>query len=283
MRLINYRDAGSFLKRTRTALEVREEENGLMLGLCLRLNQSTRPVKQAPYFAAVEDAEGLAGAAMMTPPYKLIVYTDREDCDAAMEVIAANLREQDWPVPGILGLPHAVEALARAWQSVSGARARESMRQRFYVLTQVRQSASPGGTLRVAAEADIDWVVRWARRFHEEVFGEAHLEDALEVVTRRIQAGDIYVWEDGRPVSIAARSRPTPNGMTVNLVYTPPKYRRQGYATACVAAVSHRQLDSGKRFCTLSADLANPTSNSIYQKIGYRPVCDFSEYVFGDV
>jgi predicted GNAT family acetyltransferase len=39
-------------------------------------------------------------------------------------------------------------------------------------------------------------------------------------------------------------------------------------------------LDQGKQFTSLFTDLSNPTSNSIYQKIGYQPVCDFDLYRF---
>ena len=70
------------------------------------------------------------------------------------------------------------------------------------------------------------------------------------------------------------------HGITVNLVYTPPELRGRGYASACVAALSQQLLDAGWEFCTLYTDLANPTSNSIYQRIGYRPVCDSNEYHF---
>ena len=61
-------------------------------------------------------------------------------------------------------------------------------------------------------------------------------------------------------------------------VYTPPALRRRGFASALVAAVSAVGLASGKEVCVLYTDLANPTSNSIYQKIGYRPVCDWVDY-----
>jgi predicted GNAT family acetyltransferase len=66
----------------------------------------------------------------------------------------------------------------------------------------------------------------------------------------------------------------------INLVYTPPDLRRRGYATAAVSALTRRLLDSGRRYCCLYTDLANPTSNSVYRRIGYRPVCDIDEYSF---
>ena len=64
-------------------------------------------------------------------------------------------------------------------------------------------------------------------------------------------------------------------------VYTPPELRGHGYASAVVAALSQRLLDAGHQYCALYTDLANPTSNSIYQKIGYTPVSDAVEYAFG--
>jgi predicted GNAT family acetyltransferase len=79
---------------------------------------------------------------------------------------------------------------------------------------------------------------------------------------------------------MAAVSRPTPNGISVSLVYTPPEKRGNGYASACVAALSQRQLDAGKRFCTLFTDLSNSTSNALYQRVGYRPLAEFVEIRF---
>ncbi len=98
------------------------------------------------------------------------------------------------------------------------------------------------------------------------------------IVDRHLARGTLFVWEDGRPVSMAAAPGETPNGATVNLVYTPPALRRRGYAGACVAATSRRLLESGKRWCFLYTDLANLTTNHIYQQIGYRPVCDVILY-----
>lgn len=73
----------------------------------------------------------------------------------------------------------------------------------------------------------------------------------------------IYVWEDGEPVSLIGYTGPTPNGIRIGPVYTPPEHRRRGYASAGVAEVSQIMLDSGRRYCFLFTDLANPTSNHI--------------------
>jgi hypothetical protein len=81
---------------------------------------------------------------------------------------------------------------------------------------------------------------------------------------------------------MAASARPTKNAIAVNTVYTPPENRGNGYASGCVAQLSQRLLDSGYKSCVLFTDLANPTSNKIYQNIGYKPVADFTAYEFID-
>ena len=107
-------------------------------------------------------------------------------------------------------------------------------------------------------------------------------EDIPQATLSRIRAGDIFVWESkaGEIVSMAQRTRPTVNVITIGLVYTPPELRGRGYASNCVAALSQHLLDSGWSICSLTTDLANPVSNHIYQRMGYRPVCDFNEYRF---
>ena len=97
----------------------------------------------------------------------------------------------------------------------------------------------------------------------------------------------ILLWEDGgEPVSLAGWGGPTPNGIRIGPVYTPPELRGRGYATALSAELSQRLLDGrlfegGRRFCFLYTDLANPTSNAIYERIGYRRVAESAEIVFG--
>ena len=98
---------------------------------------------------------------------------------------------------------------------------------------------------------------------------------------QRIDSGRLFFWKDPEPVSMAGSAGPTPSGIRISAVYTPPGLRGRGYASAAVAALSQKMLDGGRRFCFLFTDLANPTSNSIYQKIGYQPVCDFEERDFG--
>jgi predicted GNAT family acetyltransferase len=142
---------------------------------------------------------------------------------------------------------------------------------------------APGGA-RIARESDRATIVDWFQAFVAEALppgrDPASRESAEETATYWIGGGGLWVWIDGGLVAMAGASGRTPNGIRVGAVFTPPEKRRRGYASSLVAALSQAQLDAGRRFCFLYTDLANRTSNRIYQDIGYEPVCDVDEYRF---
>ncbi len=155
------------------------------------------------------------------------------------------------------------------------------MAQRIYKLEEVNPPAGVPGTFLPAEEQHADLVTTWMQAFERESFGtEPRDFDQLHKnVGRRIRAGDWFLWQDGgEVVSMCLRTRPTRTGCSISGVYTPPELRRKGYATACVAALSQKLLDDGFSFTSLFTDLSNPTSNSIYIKIGYQPLADFDKY-----
>jgi predicted GNAT family acetyltransferase len=107
--------------------------------------------------------------------------------------------------------------------------------------------------------------------------GDPGRAEAREAVEHRLAPGDggFELWEDGgEVVSLSGWGGPTPNGIRIGPVYTPPEHRGRGYATALVAGLSQALLDGGRRFCFLYTDLANPTSNAIYERIGYVKVAE---------
>ena len=136
-------------------------------------------------------------------------------------------------------------------------------------------------------ELALRWVIAFAdEALHEGGPGRDRAEVMFDYRLSSPSAG-ILLWEDGgEPVSLAGWGGPTPNGIRVGPVYTPPELRGRGYATALTAELSQRLLDGrlfegGRRFCFLYTDLANPTSNAIYERIGYRRVAESAEIVFG--
>ncbi len=120
----------------------------------------------------------------------------------------------------------------------------------------------------------------WVAAFQTEALPDEAPPDGTKVAAQGLEDRRFFLWEDGEPVTLVGKNRPTQHGITIGPVYTPPAHRRQGYASAATAHLSQRLLDEGYDYCTLFTDLANPTSNSIYQKIGYQPVCDFKHFTF---
>ncbi|MCL4296468.1 MAG: GNAT family N-acetyltransferase [Anaerolineae bacterium] len=275
-----YPNADKFLAKTQAALEKNEAANNLILGLSLRVSRFLPAAQHSPYFATVTDKGDLLLAAMMTPPRSLVLYTELADWDKALELLLREVAARQWPIPGVTGYPPLAQAFAAAWARLKGTTYRVKMHNRLYELKRVNPIPPIPGRLRVATADDLELITGWIFAFQNEALHRGDLAESREVARYRINDQDIYLWEDGQPVSMAAQSRPTRNGICISLVYTPPELRGRGYATACVARLSQLLLDSGRNFCVLFTDLSNPTSNSIYQKIGYAPVCDFTEYTF---
>ena len=274
-----YESADSFLLAAQEWLEQNEVANGLVLGICGRLRQAPSGTQGAVYLATVEDEDGLLLAAIMTPPYRAVLAGGERDCPEALAAIARDLEANGWHVPGVLGPVAIAAGFAAAWAHIAGRSATLSQHQRVHALSHVDHPRDSPGRLRAATAANIPQLAAWMEAFNRDV-GEDGAADAEEMVRRRVAGQDLYVWDDGRPVSMAGTTRPTAHGISIAPVYTPPELRRRGYASSCVASLSQALLDAGRSYCTLHTDLANPTSNDIYQRIGYRPVCDHDRYDF---
>jgi predicted GNAT family acetyltransferase len=174
------------------------------------------------------------------------------------------------PLKGVQG----AEGLARAFTAAYGTPVREETRMRLYRLESLQDpDPLPNGAARVATAGDLDLIFEWGEAFHRDTPGAQ--TGSRELTADRIEYGGYVLWETGgRPVAMAGRTRVAEGMARVGPVYTPAEHRRQGYGAAATAAVSQVALDAGARTVVLFTDLANPTSNGIYQKIGYRPLSD---------
>lgn len=280
MKYSEYKEAASFLAKAQSALERQECVYGLMLGICLRLVNEPNYYGSPPYLATVESDAGLLVAAVMTPPYKLQIYSEDDRALTGLGLVADALWQGKWPVPGIMAREATAEAFATLWSRRTGAGFRIGMRQGIYELRQVINPKYPSGEFKQAYIEDMELVRRWASGFHDDIFGREHPERTIKSGEEAVKNGTLFLWVDGEPKSMAARTRPTPHGEALGFVYTPPSQCRKGYATAVVARLSQRILDDGRQFCTLYTDLGNPTSNSIYQSIGYKKVADVVDIHF---
>ena len=278
-------DAAEFLAEAEPLLLADEARHNLILGIAgtIRDSPDLYPVRS---FWLVRDTGEVVAAALRTPPYNLILARPRSE-EALAGLCEAVAGEE---LPGVVGTEPEVEMFGELWSRRTGVTARTNMRQGVYVLEQVEPLPTVPGSFRVATKGDRELALRWWIAFGEEVLheggpGRERAEATLDHRLSSSSAG-IVLWEvDGASVSLAGWGGPTPNGIRVGPVYTPPELRGRGYATALTAEVSHRLLDGrlfvgGRRFCFLYTDLANPTSNAIYERIGYERIAEAAEIVF---
>jgi len=279
MYVSTFNHADGFLAAAGETLYAQETVNNLILGVSERLAEDPAAYEN-PFFAVVHDENGnLILAAVMTPPHNLIL-AGAKDAETGFADLITHLRRQEIQVPGVIGPLELVKAFSRAWQQLVSEESDVNMHMRVYELRQVRMPALPTGMFRQATHVDCQLIAEWLQDFEAEALGKLHELD-LARAERLVSHGNVFFWErDGKIVSMAMKNRPIAHSITVSGVYTPPEHRRQGYAGALVAQLSQLLLDKGYQFVNLFTDLDNPTSNKIYQEVGYVPVCDFRSYHF---
>jgi predicted GNAT family acetyltransferase len=270
-------DPVAFLDAAGPLLLEDEARHNLILGIAVTLRD--HPSLYPEHFLWMAEEDGVQGAAVRTPPYYLVLARPRST--EALEALAGGL---DHDLPGIVGAQPEVEVFAGAWAARTGARPRTIRSQAIFRLDRVKPVSHVPGRMRDATSEDRPLLIAWWDAFMEEALGEGAVGLGSETaVDHRLEAesAGIVLWNDGEePVSLAAYGNPTPNGVRIGPVYTPPDRRRNGYASALTAALSERLLGA-YRFCFLFTDLANPTANRIYEQIGYRRVCEAAEIAFG--
>ncbi len=280
MDVITFGTAQEFLRAAGAVLESREAQNSLMLGVCGQILQHPERFPQPVCLKAVESDGALVLAATMTPPHKLLLSGQGDEWEECTEKMADSLAGEGWKVPGVVGPNPLARTMINKLAAACGKRYKLDQQLRLYALESVETPIPSRGRLRNVGAAEAELIIRWWFEARVEMFGKADPEEARQTAIYRVEDGDVYVWEDAEPVSMAIKTRPTKRGICIGMVFTPPQLRRRGYATACVGELSRQLLREDRGFCSLYADLMNPTSNSIYQKIGYRPIGDFEEYGF---
>ena len=259
-----------------------ETRNNLIMGLALRLQSNLHAYGEGnPLMALVKDNVGNAKvSALMTPPFALIVQSEPLN-KPALEALADLLIAKGFVLPGVNGIAEVSDYFAEIWQEKTGQKARKILNSRAYELRQVLPISYPGGEMKLAEDPDAQLAADMLNAMANEIIvGPKRLHTA-ETVLDIIRKKYVFFWVDnGEVVSITIASRPQIKGICVGGVYTPPGFRKRGYARALVAEVSKELLARGYELTNLFTDLSNPTSNKIYQEIGYKPVADYHQYEF---
>jgi GNAT superfamily N-acetyltransferase len=268
VQIVELHDASAALDRARAFLVGEPAHHNLLLTI---LETSIEFSLGGTFWIAV-DGTDVAGFGLESPPGMGAVLAPMP---AAM---ARRLAETvTISLPRVLGDAATAAAFAGAWTQRHHLGA-EPEGGRFYELDSVCDVADAPGRLRLAERADRPTLVEWTIAFGGETDTiAAHAEHVVDLAVAREQ---LWVWDDGGPVSMSGASTAAAGVARVQRVYTPPEHRGRGYATACVEHQSRLLAERGLG-CVLYTQLGNPTSNAIYQRIGYRPIAETLAYRFG--
>jgi len=230
---------------------------------------------QGRYWMAIQ-REDVVGVVLQSPLTFAATLTPMKPQVAT--AMADAIADAGIPLPGVNGDAATAAIFSGQWSERSRTAATPFQGNRLYELLEVAEAPDVEGKLRQAGQKDRDLMILWTRAFQHEI-GESDDDTELRV-DRGLAAGQLWLWDrDGETVSMAVAREPVDGVVRLSGVYTPPEKRKHGYAGACVHALSKWLRDAGYR-CVLYTDLANPTSNSVYRRIGYRAVAEALRYRF---
>jgi RimJ/RimL family protein N-acetyltransferase len=226
-----------------------------------------------PMFGWHQRADGTVdGAVLQTPPFPLLLAS--LPVGSAPGLLTALAAERGLPAAVNLAVTDEASFLAD-WAAVTGGTGLAVSRSRLYLLGElVPPDPAPDGAARPAGQPDVELLVDWHDAFRAEAEGSGP-DDSRRSVADRLSHDGLMLWEaDGQPVAMAGLTRVVAGVARVVDVYTLPAHRRRGYGGGVTTAISRAALAAGAHGVVLFTDLANPTSNALYQRLGYRPVED---------
>lgn len=272
MRVIEEQSADRLWSEAEALFSQREvENNGVLAILQAICNGQFR--EPAPWLWSVRHGDALLGLALRTPPLALHLSTMPA---AACDALAAALVERGSLPLELMGSREAVDCVVAGLARRGRIESDVITELRQFELREVSPAPAVAGAMRAASDRDVTLICATLDAFEREATpSEAGKRDLRALAERMLARAAAFFWEDGGAcVSFAAWQRRVGRGVSIGPVYTPPALRGHGYATALVAALSQHMLDSGCAYTCLFTDLANPTSNNIYPKVGYRALGD---------
>ncbi len=277
MKIIRESSIQDFLAKNEESLLARESEHNLLLGLANGILDNKRSSDEALYYT-IEIEGRPVGQAMRTDCNKPLILSNMES--SYIQPLVESLKKESLNLKGVIGSIELATLFKDHWGSDSSI----SMHQGIYQLDTVIPPLDRGGELYLVTRDDLDLALEYCMGFIQDCFPNEKDAKAvaIEAMNRHIKNKSLFFWRDNqsRIVSMAANTRETKNGATISWVYTPKGLRGEGFASQIVAALSQKLLDDGKKFTNLFTDLLNPTSNSIYKKIGYVLIAEGIHFSF---
>ena len=263
-------DFKDYAERTADLLTSNPAEHTVPLTVLETVRRGHLWSDKAMLFGWFEDGGEVSGAVFRTPPFELLLAVVPEEATAEL---VAELRAAGADVPGVNGDVEGVDRFVEAWTAATGQRGTTTLTLDLYELGTLRHpEPPPAGRARAAEDPDLDVAVQFYTAFQEEA--PTPLTDVLPVVRERMNDRRLWLWDDasGVPVSVAARTETVAGVARIAPVYTPPEHRRHGYATAITAACTADALARNAERVVLYTDIADPSANAMYQRIGFRPI-----------
>ncbi|MBM0067587.1 GNAT family N-acetyltransferase [Alkalicoccobacillus gibsonii] len=261
-------------------LQTKEVAHNLAIGLIKR-NQESNEQDPLLFSAVFYERDEPVLLVLQSIKEQAILAVLSKVAEVELKESAGILAEQKITLPGIMGESPYADAFSLHYSELTKTKRTLHTAQRIYQLRNVRRPKDMTGQLRLSTEEDTEFLIKWAIQFGEDANVPLTEDEARERVERFFSQQSMYIWEnEGKPVSMAASSRPTQTNINISLVFTPASERKKGYASACVASLSEKMLEAGYKTVSLYTDLANPTSNHIYQEIGYEMVVNSKLYYF---
>lgn len=276
MPIVRHADPDDFLAASAPALAHNAAAASLFRAIALGVKRRPPAADERVYLATLHQGVVVA-AAVQRADHGLMVEAAEPGLAA---LFADDIADEHPALQGVGGALAACEAFARRWRERTARAHVMRMHLRHHMLTEVAPVPGAPGAMRVATDADLDWLLDASLAF----VAEARMPDSPAQVRRSVpllHAQARYrIWDDGGRAAFAGWSDAGEGDARVGPVYTPPAMRRHGYATALVAAVSRELIGAGRLRLFLTTDVANSTSNAIYARIGYRSVSDFHHFDF---
>jgi len=281
MRVKEYDKVEEFLCEVENFLREDEVVNNLPLGILNSLKGNPSAYGEQQLFLGLVKKEGrITLTAVRTPPRNIILAGENDP--HSLKMMVDYLLKNDHSIPGVIGLKSISRCFAQKWSLQTSSPFILEMKQRIYKLEEPNDVEISCGRLRPACDDDLQLLSKWIIDFTKEAVNEdISEENAFKNAKKKINEGRAFIWQTEQPVSMAWIGRFTGSTVAISGVYTPEQFRNRGYATSIVYTLSRMCLRKGFT-CTLYTDLLNPTSNSIYRKIGYEPAADSLEYSFKD-
>ena len=267
-------DAEAFFKQRRDYLVANESLNCLAWA-AIKRSRNDNPDNVSHRFLTFSSVDAVIAHAIFQMRGQELILSPMSGPQA--EHLADALAADGVQLKLVEGPSEAALRFARRWTERTTVVHELVMNQGLHELRSVEMPDLADGRLICATDEHrpvlLKFMYGFASCFSDQVMDLDKLDERTD---RFLSMNRAFMWQDRCKtfVSMAVVVRESPHTASISWVFTPPQYRRRGHAAQVVATLSQAQLDAGKHACNLHTDLANPTSNGVYYRIGYRKISE---------